>query len=363
MKKSLYEFFIWCSGSNPDVLEKCPRSEHIKHAGFGALVLIPAVLALFTMTYAISTFTDYWFVYIPAGIVWAGIIFFADRFLVSSFRKANNLREPGKSNRKISSLNTLHDFFSFAFISRLILAAFIGVGVAHPFTLLYFHKDIEQVLNSNKVLAEKNIRTEHLQNGDKLKNAIASQEDYVKCLRKLLIYEQSDVKISTDCGSTSGIPGYDKRASTINLQLDQAENSLSLLYKQDSLNKVNESALGKTELAKYDGTFSTGYIARENALVQLENMPDSNARMVKDFLIVFIVLIDTLAVSWKAMSKRGPYDDYLHVLEDDVTTETHLHLHDNNEKINSYFIEKNKNTKASVFEDVSLNGHHALVEG
>lgn len=329
----MYEFLVWCSGSNPDVLAKCPRSEHIKHAGYGALVLIPAILAVFTMTYAISTFTEHWYVYVPAGICWAIIIFFADRFLVSSFRKANNLRTPGKSYRQLEVQNLRHDLFSFAFISRFILSAFIGVGIAHPFVLLYFHTDIEQVLNSNKTIAEKSIRAEHDTNANQLKGSIAVQEDYVKCLRKLLIYEQTDVKINTDCGSTSGIPGYKKRAATINQQLVQAEGELNNLYRRDSLNKGQEENLKQLELAKYNSTFSNGYIARENALVQLENMEGSNARSVKYFLIAFLVLIDTLAVAWKALAKRGPYDDYVHVLEDDVAVETQVHLMENENTI------------------------------
>lgn len=333
MKQTLFEFLVWCAGSNPALLEKCPRSEHIKHAGYGALVLIPAVLALFTMTYAISTVTEHWYIYVPAGIVWAAIIFFADRFLVSSFRKANNLRKPGYTQRRVDMLNLRHDLFSFAFMSRFILSAFIGVGIAHPFVLLYFHKDIEQIMSSNKVLAEKNIRIEHDAKAKELENAIASQEDYVKCLRKLLIYEQSDVKIATDCGTTSGIPGFKKRAETINMQLAQAESELNNLYRRDSLNKASEELLKQTELEKYRTAYSNGYIARENALVQLEDMEGSNARAVKYFIIIFLVLIDTLAVSWKALAKRGPYDDYLHVIEDDVIVETQSHLMENQKSL------------------------------
>src|ERR1051325_1700045 len=147
---------------------------------------------------------------------------------------------PGMSQRRIDMLNLRHDVFSFAFMSRLILSAFIGVGIAHPFVLLYFRNDIEQIMSSNKVIAEKNIRTEHDSKANEMNNAIASQEDYVKCLRKLLIYEQTDVKINTDCGSTSGIPGYQKRAATINQQLAQAESELAILYRRDSVNRASE---------------------------------------------------------------------------------------------------------------------------
>lgn len=329
MKQTAYQFLIWCSGSNPDVLEKCPRSEHIKHSGYGVLVLIPAILALFTMTYAISTFIDHWYHYVPGGICWAVIIFFADRFLISSFRKANNLRKPGTTQRTIEVKNQLQDFFSFAFLSRFMLAAFIGLGIAHPFTLLYFHKDIEQVIGANKMQAEKSIRDEHDLKASELNNAIASKEADLECLRKLLIYEQSDVRINTDCGSTSGIPGYQKRAATISEQLTETAHELNILYRRDSSNKMTAELLKQEELLKYENIFSNGYIARENALVQLENMPGSNARSVRYFLIAFLVLFDTVAVSWKAFSKRGPYDDYQQVQEDDVTVETQLHLMEN----------------------------------
>jgi hypothetical protein len=333
MKQTLFEMLVWCAGSNPTLLDKCPRSEHIKHAGFGALVLIPAVLALFTMTYAISTITDHWYFYVPAGICWAGIIFFADRFLVSSFRKANNLRLPGVAQRRVEMLNLRHDVFSFSFLTRLMLSVFIGIAIAHPFVLLYFEKDIEQIIHSNKTIAEKTIRNEYSQQGAALGSSVVQQEDYVKCLRKLLIYEQSDVKINTECGSTSGMAGYQKRAATIHEQLRQAEMELASLYRRDSLNRAAAENLQQLELEKYRQTFSNGYIARENALVQLENMAGSNARTVKYFLIIFLVIIDTLAITWKALARRGPYDDHLAVIEDDVIVETQIHLMENQQTL------------------------------
>ncbi len=91
MKSILYRFLILCAGSDEDILAKCPRSEHIKHAGFGSLVLVPATLGLFSMTYAISTFVENPFVYIAAGVTWAGIIFIFDRFLISTFRKKDSI--------------------------------------------------------------------------------------------------------------------------------------------------------------------------------------------------------------------------------------------------------------------------------
>ena len=110
MKDFIYKILIWLAGSDKDILEKCPRSEHIKHGLYGVLVLVPATLALFAMTYAISTFTKHWYIYVPAGVIWSIIVLFFDKFIVSTFRKSGSV---------------LKDISSFVFISRFIFATFI----------------------------------------------------------------------------------------------------------------------------------------------------------------------------------------------------------------------------------------------
>jgi hypothetical protein len=55
MKGLLFDFFVWSAGSDREILDRTGRSEHIKHAGYGGLVLVPAVLGLFSMMYAVST--------------------------------------------------------------------------------------------------------------------------------------------------------------------------------------------------------------------------------------------------------------------------------------------------------------------
>ncbi|MEO7120795.1 MAG: DUF4407 domain-containing protein, partial [Ginsengibacter sp.] len=127
MKKIIYRFLVLCAGSDEDILKRCPRSEHIKHAGFGSLVLVPATLALFSMTYAISTFVDNRWLYILAGLTWAAIVFVFDRFIISTFRKRNSVAQ---------------DALSITFLSRIIFSAFVGIAVAHPLVLLYFHESI-----------------------------------------------------------------------------------------------------------------------------------------------------------------------------------------------------------------------------
>lgn len=74
-----------------------------------------------------------------------------------------------------------------------------------------------------------------------------------------------------------------ERAETISQQLAQTEHELNVLYRNDSMSKTMSQTEKQAALTNYANSFSNGYIARENALVQLENMPGSNARNVRYF--------------------------------------------------------------------------------
>src|SRR5690242_9378705 len=93
--------FVWLSGADPEILKQCtklPRTERRKFAGFGTLVLIPATLGLFSMGYAISTFSSDPYsinphasdprIYITGAVVWFLIVLAIDRFLVSTLYKS-----------------------------------------------------------------------------------------------------------------------------------------------------------------------------------------------------------------------------------------------------------------------------------
>ena len=69
--RSLNTFLLRCSGASLDILENCPRSEHIKHAGIGATILLTAVLALFSGSYALYTIFGNLIIAIIFGIVWS----------------------------------------------------------------------------------------------------------------------------------------------------------------------------------------------------------------------------------------------------------------------------------------------------
>ncbi|MBL4706895.1 MAG: DUF4407 domain-containing protein [Flavobacteriales bacterium] len=132
-------FFIWCAGSDTDLLSHCSQKERNKHIGFGSLVLIPAVLAFVSMSYALSTIQGLGnspFIYYLGGLVWALIIFSFDRFIVSTHRR----KKDNKSELK-----------SPAFFLRLGFALILGIVISHPLVMLYFDGSIQDQIAENVV--------------------------------------------------------------------------------------------------------------------------------------------------------------------------------------------------------------------
>ncbi len=70
--------FQWLAGADQTILDQVSPSERNKITGFGTLVLIPAIVGLFSMTYALSTVTNSTPLFVTGGIVWFFIILFID---------------------------------------------------------------------------------------------------------------------------------------------------------------------------------------------------------------------------------------------------------------------------------------------
>jgi hypothetical protein len=319
MKKQLYDFFVWCAGSDREVLDRCGRSEHIKHSGYGGLVLVPAILGLFSMMYAISTLTDKTFVFIGAGIIWALIVFIFDRFIVATFRKSDSPRK---------------EIFSFLFFSRLLFSIGIGILVSHPIVLLVFDDSLEQELFQMKEEGEKAIYAQYEGNIDTVRgrdNGLKSEVEIKlterQCKEKLLLFEMSGKDTTLNCGTTSGIKQYGPRANEIKEEIRYLNDEIALLRSKNFEKiDVNAGEIGKLQkeradkLANFNKQFSYNYLAREIALERLEVKPigGKTVQWTKWFLIIFFILVDILPVSFKAATKPGEYDRLLD-LEKDVT--------------------------------------------
>lgn len=327
MKKFIHRFLVLCAGSDEDILDKCPRSEHIKHAGFGSLVLVPATLGLFSMTYAISTFVSNPYLYVLAGLVWAIIVFVFDRFIVSSFRKKKSIAKDAKS---------------VTFISRIIFSAFVGIAVAHPLVLLYFHDSIEvnmdEVANA-KIDSIENVyqlqkRNYQLQN-DTIYRSIAALSDTIHRQEGILHDEIKGVVRGDDrtTGKAGEGPTFKYDTAYLNrLYNDLAQTKISNEAKKNE-NNIAITKLDSIKSAKVKRlTFSRDYLEREKALSRLE---DSNSiiRITTWFLILFFILVDILPVTWKGLTSKGPYDEYLNEIELKIRNEVQEKIIDSERKL------------------------------
>lgn len=304
MKDHLYKLFLWLSGSDTDIVEKSPRYEHIKHAMYGALVLVPAMLAFFAMTYAISTIIKisdgaltgglYWKIALSVllGLSWSIVVLIFDRFIVSTFRKSKSLFKD--------------TVLSWVFITRIFFAAFVGITVAHPLVLLIFNDSISHQLNITKQ-NEKDAITKKWENKiGEIDKKVLLANAFMKKLDRHLTNEINGVK-STDSliGTTTGFRGSNLSADNIMRQIDN--NKAELVSLQTNKNNIINAC--NKEIAAFDSTYSKDYLARTKSLCALEK--DPTVKATKEFIIFFFIFVDILPITWKVLTKREDYDEYI----------------------------------------------------
>jgi len=294
-------FFVWCAGSDNKILSKCSGAERTKHIGFGTLVLIPAVLAFISMTYALSTIdkiNDKPLLYFAGGVVWGVIIFTIDRFIVSTHRRRNSNRE---------------EFKNINLYLRLIFALFLGVVSSHPFVLLYFDgsitHQIKKEITENISEADSLFRKSSDSLSIKLNELIAHKQ----CMEKLLTAEQSGHKVALDCGYSSGIPNisgtYPRtkeikhliETDSINIQKEREIVNLKIA----ELFKIKEE---KQDLYKNHTSFD--YLKRELTLTKLKK-GNSIVAFTQWFIMIVLILLDISAVTFKTFAPFGMYDKVL----------------------------------------------------
>jgi hypothetical protein len=300
-------FFLWCAGADSDLLAPLPRSETIKQAGFGTLVVVPAVLALFAMTYALSTVSAQPLVYGGGGLLWAAIVFSFDRFLVSTFRKSGSVAR---------------DVTSAVFLSRVLLAGFVGMIVAHPLVMLYFADSIDERLDGERREKVAALASGHAEERAVLLDRIDALEAQTARSQQARDAQQARLVDEIDgvvSGRTTGIAGRGASAAEKKLQLERAQRELAEVRVR---NLVAIDAL-RTQLGALEGDHrraeeafhqARDYLARVGALEALAAQSPHVDRL-QWFLVLFFVFVDTLPILFKGLTPAGPYDDWLRLTE------------------------------------------------
>ena len=312
MKEKLYHLFVWFAGSDTDILVRCGQSERIKHAGYGGLVLVPAILGVISMAYAMSTLTPSVYTYIGAGLTWGFIVFLFDRFIVSTFRKSPSLWK---------------DILSLVFLVRIVFAVGIGIIVSHPLVLLVFNDSLVQELTNMQIDGEQEINDKYtlslqeIQHQDSLLKAeIDKKLETRACKENLLLFEMSGKDTTMFCGTTSGMKQYGPRSQeikeeikTINAEIQElrSKNFTTMASNASQTDSIRQTKANR--LTEFRANFSSNYLAREIALERLERreIGGITIKYTKWFILIFFILVDLLPVTFKALTKYGEYDKYL----------------------------------------------------
>jgi len=326
------KIFVWLAGADPQILAKCirlPKSERIKFAGLGTLVLIPAILAFFSGAYALSTLSNNPSIFVAGGLVWFFIVLSFDRFLVSTTHK--------------SSLKTAKNYRGL--VCRYFLAIVVGIAISHPFILFYFDQSIKQDIAGQRRaavearLTKADTEKSQIQAGKSAQDLTGKKDDreelrgWLKdtivsrnCWQKLLTLEQSGIKDSSlPCGASSGIPTCANRCEKIQEQIKRLNQEIDNLLNQvnqetDNLSKreAEEIKLLTERLQEIDTSaakdvhdieakYSEDYLARVRALAKMEQA-EPHISLVRWFILFFFVFIDVLAITMKVTTPMGEYE-------------------------------------------------------
>jgi hypothetical protein len=305
-------FFLWCAGSDKKTLRHCPNSEDIKHRGIGALVLVPAVLALFSMSYALSTVSllqNKPVVYWGGGLIWALIIFAFDRYIVSSHRKRPSHKEELKNP---------------IFYLRFVFAMVLGIVISHPIVMMYFDGSIDDQIKENVVVEKSKI--DSLYNSkilwEEAKIASVDSNYLAKETKRdkqaLLVAKEIDGDVFEDLQDgklTTGYAGKGPAAENKIKHLQKLDSELNGLKQEGNQQKtLFQNNIAQLQIAR-DSTIQTyavsfDYLQRELALQQLKK-ENSIVGMTQFMLMLLLILVDMLPVIFKTFSPFGLYDKIL----------------------------------------------------
>lgn len=290
------QFFIWLSGADKDLVAKCSAGEQSRIINLGALILIPALSGLISMSFAISTFSKNIPICLLIGVLWFAMVLFIDRYLVSTFRKKER---------------TLLDILSTKFIIRFVFAGFVGITVSHPLVLFIFNDTITQARFLEKQQAEAQYARKDSFDLALANKKLDSLSVELKQLDTLYLAEKNGVKIFRNgIQLTTGKVGANGKGSK-NLEklISQKEKEIETEAKKtnDNIKEINRKSIER--INDYRSSLREDYITKVNTLNEIEKQPDKkHIKYVRWFLLIFFVFIDLVPLGFKVATDKKEYD-------------------------------------------------------
>jgi hypothetical protein len=305
--KTPQEFFLFCSGVESSILEKCPSDKN-KYAGIGATVFFTGVLAFFSAGYALYTvFESYWAA-TAFGLVWGLMIFNLDRYIVMS------MKSHGKWWRDWAVA-----------LPRLVLAVLLALVISKPLEMKIFEKEIqaELVQMEQEVFKQQEdrvkVRFEAQIEDQRAQIAALKAEIAAKTTARDQAAQQAIQEADGTGGSGQRNLGPIYRAKKTEAEQAQAEldktvaaNTPLLQQKEQAVQALQTSV--QAEIAALARSRYDGLAARMEALARLS--ASSKAILwASIFITLLFVAIETAPIMVKLISYRSPYDYLLHTHE------------------------------------------------
>ena len=278
--------FLWkCGGSDPQILQYAPYSDHIKCAGIGGVVLATTVMAMLAMGFAMSVvFDGKFYIIIPVAIIWGLIIFNLDRFIVSTVKGDGTeaitiIPKEGKPSELFSML------------PRLAMAIIIGLTISAPLETYIFDKEIQREwrLSMDQLAIAKTYevqQTETQKNSENEKDFIEISKRVEK-QREIVLKWQKAFEEETSGIGGRGARGYGPEAQKMEAKMKEEENKLKIL--ETELKQKESKKIGNQE--------------------KIKNMKDSVLRETKSIKPGFLdklMMIERLSSSGKSVPKADP---------------------------------------------------------
>ncbi|SNA87589.1 DUF4407 domain-containing protein [Flavobacterium psychrophilum] len=340
----LKRFFILCSGSDRDLLSTCSEGEQTKYAGIGATVFFTAIMAFLASSYALFTVFDDVFAASFFGFIWGLLIFNLDRFIVSTIRKRDQLK-----NEFLQAM------------PRIVLAIIIAIVISKPLEIKIFEKEINTVLLKEKnqlAMANKKQVSDYFKSDldknkseiDSLKSQISKKEKEVNAYYQTYIAEAEGTAGTKKLGKGPVFKEKIAKHDLAKKELDTLQKyNLVKIAEKEKKSKTLQTDLDKkiTETQPIIDSFD-GLMARINALGKLPSLPSF-------FIMLLFLAIETSPIIAKLLSPKGEYDYKL--ADNDTALKAHIEQNDYQRKLQIQ-------TDASIYDKIyaDIKDEKALYE-
>lgn len=302
------KIFLWhCSGASIPLLKRCP-TEGPKYVGLGATILFTGILAALSSAFAFYLVFEEIYLAIALGILWGGMIFNLDRFIVLSMRKSET---------------RYHEFIQA--VPRFILAILIAVVISKPLEMKIFGKEISTeltLLKQELILGNREIiRSKYQGELDSIKSEITSLNNAIAVKAKqrdeLVEMARQEADGTGGTGKVNPGPIYNikkKNADLVQEELTSLRASTDMAIMQLKSRSIELSTAQNEEFGAVNNVDASGLSYQLLALDRLGNKY-SAVYFADWFIVLLMICIEISPILAKLLSSRGPYDELLGVRE------------------------------------------------